>query len=176
MCHVFLVAWRHLPQAFRLSPVPIRPLRQGDVPRSDWPFPSNCTPLLPYTVRLHYELASHLPSVCRSGDAAPRFFGARILPNILITSYRRCQKGVPTNLYGGGQYGARWSRSGYLTITIFLVQLLAASMTMAVSNLVESSSALPIYKSPWCNDFKNTALHIPAFDSISCRHLHGSTK
>ena len=65
-----------------------------------------------------------------------------------MTSYRRCQKGVNTNLYDGRQYGVRLARVAYLTITVFLVQLLATSLTMAVSDRVESSSALPPRHSP----------------------------
>ena len=64
-------------------------LRHGDVPRPDWPFPSRYTPLLPYTVRLHYELTSHRRGVWRNGDVVPRPFSARILPNIPMTSYIR---------------------------------------------------------------------------------------
>ena len=58
-------------------------LRHGDVPRPDWSFPSYSAPILPYTGRLHYELASDHPGVWRSVDVDPRFFGGRILRNIL---------------------------------------------------------------------------------------------
>ena len=58
-------------------------------------------------------------------------------------------KGVTPTLYGGKQYGgARLCRAGYLPITVFLVRLLAASLTMTVREPVESSAALPLYKSP----------------------------
>ena len=57
-------------------------LRHGVLSRPDWTFPSRSTPLLPYTVRLHYELASHRPDIWWSADADPRSFGARILRNI----------------------------------------------------------------------------------------------
>ena len=36
-----------------------------------------------------------------------------------MTSYRRCQKGVNTNLYDGRKYGLLLSRAAYLTITVF---------------------------------------------------------
>ena len=45
--------------------------------------PFHYTPILPYTASLHYELASDHPGVWRSADADPRFFGARVLRNIL---------------------------------------------------------------------------------------------
>ena len=45
--------------------------------------PSHYTPILPYTVSLHCELASDHPGVWRSADAVPSFFGARILLKIL---------------------------------------------------------------------------------------------
>ena len=57
-------------------------LRHGDVPRPDWQFPSRYIPLLPYTVRLHLERASHRPGVWRNADVVPRFIAARILLNI----------------------------------------------------------------------------------------------
>ena len=81
-----------------------------------------------------------------------------------MTSYKRYQKGVTTNIYGGTHYmGAfvlRWLFDDYY----FLVQLFATSLKMAVGNRVERSSALTPYQSPRRHDSENTIFHIPAFD------------
>ena len=90
-----------------------------------------------------------------------------------MTSYKRRQKGVTTNLYGGTDNMAGFVLHWLFNDYYFLMQLFATSLKMAVNNRVESSSALPPYQSPRLHDSKNTTLHIPAFDSIYCHLLQG---
>ena len=85
-----------------------------------------------------------------------------------MTSYYCCEKGVTINLYGGTNNMEAFVPHCLFNDYYFPVQLFATSLKMAVSNRVESSSALPPYQSPRRHDSKNTTLHIPAFDSIFC--------
>ena len=96
----------------------------------------------------------------------PRWISTGLLRNILHDVIQSLPKGVTTSHYGGTHnmvaFVLRWVFNDYY----FLVQLFATSLKMAVSNRVESSSAVPRYQSPRRYDSKNTTFHIPAFDSI----------
>ena len=153
-------------------------LLRHDVSRSDWPFPSSRTPLPaihPLPIRNHAQSAAALPG--GRMQLPTRLALQKNYATFTMTSHFTCTKGVTAHLYGGtyiqyGSFGLRWLFDDYH----FLVLLLATSLTMALSYRVETSPTLPPYHSPRRHDSKNTTFHIPAFDSIFCRLLQGSSK
>ena len=142
----FLLAWLHLPQG--LHSLSLSPLKPGPSARGcalspsltihlslQFPFlpldkllhvcitsrsfPSRGPPHLPYTavcamLRAHSATGSPSTQTCHRVSSALEY-----CVTFPMTLYRRCQKGVTTNLYGGRQYGARLGRPVYLTITVF---------------------------------------------------------
>ena len=103
---------------------------------------------LPYKGHLYYASSSLIPRVSRRADVEPRFFGARILRNIPHDVIQTLPKG---RYYRSLRWKTIWGwfvLCCLFDVYCFLVQLLATSLTMAVRDRVESSSALPPRHSP----------------------------
>ena len=124
-------------------------LRHGDVPRSDWSFPSY-TRLLTYTFVPHCEAAPEMRWSPRCSDVKPHALHKGLLRNLhdVIVPAKRALQPVSTAVYI--QCG-RLSCVVYLTITASWRSYFATSLKMAVSNRVESST-LPPYQSPRRHD------------------------
>ena len=145
--------------------------------RSDWPFPTSYAPLRTHTSHSVSRLGVRdVPIAGVFGGESARPATVYYYATFSMTSCTRGQKGVTTNHYGGTYTMWAFVLRCLFNDYCFLVQLLPASLMMAVSNRVESSSTLPPYQSPQRHDSKNTTFHIPAFDSIFCCLLQGSTK
>ena len=136
-------------QTFRLSPVPLGPHRHGDVPRPDWPFPPTTLPSCP----IRSGRFTNRPHSAPTSDGARTPFHAPSAREYCVTFPHYVIRTLPEGRY---YQSLRW-RTIWCTLVPrwlfndyrFMVQLLAAFPTMAVRNRVESSSAPPIYTSPW---------------------------
>ena len=119
--------------------------------------PPAALPHLPYTGNVRHPVCSVIPRTCKHADLGPRFSDARILRNI----HHDVIQTLPTGRY----YQSLRRNTIWRTLVprclfddyCFLVQLLATSLTTVVSDRVESSSALPIYKSPRRHASNNTS-------------------
>ena len=120
-------------------------LRHGDVSRSDWSFPLLLKSHDLYnqsSLRKGFRIATRLVEFRRENrSSSARDYYA----TFSMTSYNRCTKGFTTNLYGRTDNMGCLSCVVYLTITAFWRRSFAASLRMAVSTRVESSSILPTY-------------------------------
>ena len=137
-------------------------LRHGDVFRSDCSFPH---PLHSSTdLYKNYSLRKAVRTALRAVEfrRANRTCSVKgYYATFSMTSYTCCQKGVTNNPYGGSNKLAAFVLRSLFHGYYFLVQIFLTSLTMAISDRVESSSALPRYQSPRRHDSKNTTFHIP---------------
>ena len=110
---------------------------------ADWSFPLLLHSSPAYTATSYWRTFSERRSAWWSTEVDPDCSAPDYYVTFSLTSYIPCTKGVTTNLYGGTDNMARFVLHWLFIDYYFLVQLFAASLTMAVSNRVESSSALP---------------------------------